>query len=605
MYRFMGLVWNPADAEKTAMAQTLARRLQSSSSDWHCVLQCDGLEVFHTGSCAGATEAYRLHGNSGVVLGKLFHQADCDAVPPDDIILDASASKLIISSQAKHLADEYWGKYVAFLWDKRRCRHYVLRDPTGGLPCIFTDAMGIAVFMSDFQDFIPLEAGERSVNWSHIAALFWNLRLISRDTGFQEVSQLYAGECMSIEPGSMTGSFRWEPAHVYESGPLLEEPNDAKAALRSAVRNSVMAWASCHRSIIHQLSGGLDSSIVAGCLSGASNDRNIVCLNLATEMDEGDERDFARLAARTAGFELAEGSWRVSDCPLESLLDTGRHVAPFGLHSEAEKLLQRMALERNATAIFSGQGGDHLFQQKRSTYIAAEFVSRHGLRAELASIVVDTSRLTTQSVWHILGTALSYGLFRRKFDPYAEYKKSILLTDEARTSLSPNTLFHPWVISANRLPVSKIEQINLIVDSQHFYLRPYRFADTVHPLISQPIIECCLRIPTYVLSRGGINRALARDAFKGVLPQEIATRTGKGGTTGYLNRLAVDNAQFLRDYLLGGMLVSAHVLKRKELEKQLSERVLVRGELLPDIFVAVRTEAWLRSWARTWQRVAA
>jgi asparagine synthase (glutamine-hydrolysing) len=248
-----------------------------------------------------------------------------------------------------------------------------------------------------------------------------------------------------------------------------------------------------------------------------------------------------------------------------------------------------------------------VYQQRRNPLIAADYVWQHGLRPQLATIVADTSRLTAKSVWNVLGGALTYGLFKRRTAPYAVYTQSVLLTEEACAGFPDNAISHPWVESAAEfpLPPSKVQQVLDIVDTQHFYLRPYRFVDTLHPLISQPIIECCLTIPTYVLTHGGVDRALAREAFRDELPPEIAARTAKGGTTGYFNRLAVENAQFLREYLLDGMLVSAGILNKQELELQLSEQVLIRGERLYDIFTAARTEAWLRSWAGVWRKAAA
>ena len=38
-------------------------------------------------------------------------------------------------------------------------------------------------------------------------------------------------------------------------------------------------------------------------------------------------------------------------------------------------------------------------------------------------------------------------------------------------------------------------------------------AERISPLFSQPLMELCLRIPTYVLTEGGWDRAVARRAF--------------------------------------------------------------------------------------------
>jgi asparagine synthase (glutamine-hydrolysing) len=355
------------------------------------------------------------------------------------------------------------------------------------------------------------------------------------------------------------------------------------------------------------LSGGLDSSIVATCLGKGTTDAEIVFFHFFTEIAEGDERKFARLAAQIAGRELVESEARVSERTLDRLLSPSRIATPavLGFLPTTELLKQRLVRERRAGAIFTGQGGDHLFQQERSKHIAGEYAHRHGLRPQLFDIVADTSRLTKQSIWTVLSAALRYGLLRRPFDPYVIYQAPSILSDSARASLSPRAYTHPWVENANRLPASKIQQVLDVVDCQAFFLRPCTSAEQIHPLISLPIVECCLQIPTYVLAHRGRDRGLVREAFEADLPAKIIRRYTKGGTTSYFNRLLVENVAFVREFLLDGALVRNGVLDRRELEKQLSERELILGQRLHSVVNAVRAEKWLTNWADVRQRTAA
>ena len=121
--------------------------------------------------------------------------------------------------------------------------------------------------------------------------------------------------------------------------------------------------------------------------------------------------------------------------------------------------------------------------------------------------------------------------------------------------------------------------------------------DTVHPLISQPIIELCLQIPSYVLTYGGTDRALVRDAFRESLPPEIAARTNKGATTAYANDVLVRNLPAIRKLLLDGRLVGEAVLDRTKTEANLRESRLIRDpRLYWPILNAVRAEFWVRTW---------
>ncbi|HUF07957.1 MAG TPA: asparagine synthase-related protein [Rhodothermales bacterium] len=203
--------------------------------------------------------------------------------------------------------------------------------------------------------------------------------------------------------------------------------------------------------------------------------------------------------------------------------------------------------------------------------------------------------MSDQSIWSILNDAYRYGLLRFRYDPYDSFEAPSILAAEARAA-SSDVYIHPWICMAERVPASKIKFIFDLVDTQLFYLRPYAPADQIHPLISQPIVECCLRIPSYEMALDGVSRGLVRRAFRDALPAKVADRRSKGTTTSYFNQLLLKHLPDARELLLEGRLVQARVLDRPVLEKQLSEHSLIRGGGFRSVLDAVRAEAWLRAW---------
>lgn len=609
MYRFFALAWNPALDEEARVAHDFAKYFLAASSQWRCVYDHHGLRVFDTKLRRSARDVYPLTCKRGVVLGNLFHRLSGDSRAIRVVKLHDRASRAITDSEGKILLENYWGHYVAFLQsapknDAPRSQ-YVLRDPTGGLPCFYTRAAGVHLFMSDLKDSTGLQGIGYSVNRSHIAAFFWNMRLITRETGFESIFQLRAGESIAIAPDNVKTSFLWEPVRIYESG-SIENREEAKTELRNTVKACINGWASCYDSIVHELSGGLDSSIVAMCLQRSYCTPNVVFLNLRTESQDGNEQRFAELVARQCGTELVEGRWSTSDKTLESMLDAGKNATPTMtiLLSASAVLKRQLVDDREAGAIFSGQGGDHLFHYRKTALVAAEYIHTHGIGRGVAKVLSDTCLLTNSPYLVVLKDALKYGLTKRDFDVYKEYRLPTLLTAELMATLGQGALLHPWIRAAAELPRGKVQQIADLVDSQNFYLTPCRYADIVHPLISQPVLECCIRIPTYVLTHSGINRALVREAFAGILPAAIVRRTTKGGTTSYFNRLLVTNAEFLRGFLLGGLLCQQGYVDQSKLEPQLSEEELIKGKRLVELLTAVRAESWLRAWSSLAQESA-
>ncbi len=158
---------------------------------------------------------------------------------------------------------------------------------------------------------------------------------------------------------------------------------------------------------------------------------------------------------------------------------------------------------------------------------------------------------------------------------------------------------HPWLADARRAPPGKVWHIESLGPPLPYYdpLGRPEDPEAVHPLLSQPLIELCLRIPTYTLVGGGWDRALARRAFARDLPREILRRRAKGASTATAQRVFESNLPFLREMLLDGLLVRERLLDRAELEGALVPcQSSPEGRFVPVLFQQLATEAWLRRW---------
>jgi asparagine synthase (glutamine-hydrolysing) len=121
--------------------------------------------------------------------------------------------------------------------------------------------------------------------------------------------------------------------------------------------------------------------------------------------------------------------------------------------------------------------------------------------------------------------------------------------------------------------------------------------ERILPLISQPLVELCLRIPTYHLIHGGSDRALARRAFEADLPRQIVRRYAKGRADQNIRNILDANLPFVREILLDGILVRRGLLDRANLELYLSrEDSPADFQYNEIVYEHVSTEAWLRKW---------
>ncbi len=122
---------------------------------------------------------------------------------------------------------------------------------------------------------------------------------------------------------------------------------------------------------------------------------------------------------------------------------------------------------------------------------------------------------------------------------------------------------------------------------------PRRF---LYPLLAQPVVELCLRIPTWLWFERGCNRAVARRAFEAALPEQVAWRRSKGSPDAFLVALFESRRQQIRTLLLDGNLAGHGLLDCDALAAYLDDPRPVRGSRHVRILRLVDAEAWSRCW---------
>jgi asparagine synthase (glutamine-hydrolysing) len=282
MHRYIAVVWNPLDPESVRTFQSLDVSSASKPAEWTVACDVAGTFVMCAGTLRGKAETYPLANNSGVVLGRIFEVGSSSR--DVRMTIDADEAHRIVRSAGQHLIDSYWGSYVAIVHDQLHSQVHVFRDPIGNMPCYRTTLPGVNIFFSHVDDCVRLLSMSFSIKRQYlIRCLIFNM-LATGDTGLEGVEHVPAGTRLTIAQGRMTRAFLWDPIEIAGRS-SIEQVTEAVSALRSTVQSTIDAWASCYESITLKLSGGLDSSIVAGCLARTPSKPRINYLNTWVDMD--------------------------------------------------------------------------------------------------------------------------------------------------------------------------------------------------------------------------------------------------------------------------------------------------------------------------------
>ena len=615
MLNYIAWVWNAADTPKSEAARQQVRLLHSRSPDWRTAIAEEGLHVCYCDvGGPSINSAHKLPGSRGAIVGTLFRRPSVgqreDEHDPAPVTFDERAAAALVSSEGCELVERYWGRYVAFL--RRPDTHdvWVLRDPTGGVPCQHATVRGVRVYFVRLEDLDCLSPGWLSINRHYLLGYLAYDSVCVRETALQEVSTLLAGERMEHRGDSARVSFCWSPPEV-AARDTIEDEFEAVRLTRRVVRNCVHAWGSRFSSILLELSGGLDSSIVLSCLMANRGGRKIRCRTHYTTGMDFDERSYARLAAKHFGCELHE-SESPANYTLDSLAKFPRALSPFPCIDDEAAVQRESARIRSqgVEARFTGDGGDELFFRTALMPSAVDYVWRHGISAAALPVALDDARVSRTSFWRVL-RVVAQKAFRGQstlFELAVGDNRALLHPQAKAAARADATLWHPLYREPSRLPPNKLLHCYLVTLGATRGDTPGMPSDApteIAPLLSQPIMELCLRIPAYLARHNGRDRAVARSAFAADLPREIVLRNAKGHGSFMMQDLVRHNLDLVREFLLDGFLAAEHFIDRPKLERVLSSDVTTIQSNIIEILTYLSVEAWSRQWYQPHQQVAA
>lgn len=618
MFRYLAFIWDSSSSQQCGAAASIGLRLLESSNQWREVLSNVGIRVFCADTQAGSFDAVSLANGQGVVVGCLFDAPNC-GTSLARVSFGSRESTRISETGGRSLMSEQWGTYVAFLREVGSNRIRVIKDPTGGLPCLSTELRDVTIVFSCVADYVDLGLGSLTINKAYLHA-----RLIIEGDfpyieGLNEIARIHGGECVTIDyvnhRKSVRREFYWTPLMFEEARNLIEEQHASASAMRAAVKAATHALAARHSRVLTKLSGGLDSSIIAGCLRDAPAGTQNTCYTYFIPGNRSSELPWARMAAQHCGVRHIEVPIDPATTDLAPVLEMLPAVEPvMGM-----SYLQRLTVERpiadetGSTAVFSGDGGDSGFCSLSMSHAVTSYLQRFGPRLEAVRLASQIAARNGTSTQRLLFRSLGEWLAgpRRIRNTEAALNSCVLVAPELRSAIFKRAVpsSHRWFTATQQVvPNGLIDRLGMLPYTPAYYFGNDQRAtviEEVAPLYSQPALETLLRIPLYRHCEGGRDRALARRAFVDDVPAPILARVWKDRAPGFHRDLIRRNRQFLRELFLDGILVREGLLNRNAVEEVLSGAP-TRLQVYPgEILAHMDTEVWVRSWVNRVQCRAA
>jgi asparagine synthase (glutamine-hydrolysing) len=518
----------------------------------------------------------------GALIGHVFSRDGRALLDGAELVHTNAATSL-----ARHLIDHYWGEYLLLhVADGDEGRLSVLRDPSGGVDCVH--ALQYGFLTSDISIAIHANLFAKDIDWAFIGHALRYPHLKTGRTGLTGLRELLPGHRLDIRAGVGSIAQAWSPWDFVAAPRRHRDRHEAQAQVRHAVTTATIGLAQADAAVLMELSGGLDSSIIAACLKHAA--ARVSCCNLVTPVPGADERRYAQpmadllhaeLHVQTLGFEEAQ-----VDFP-----PPAHAVAPctWFLQHASNALKEAIGKQLEIASFFSGGGGDTVFCYTRTAAPAADALRECGMRAGMMA-VHDLAELHQCTVWKA-GRLTLKKLFAPPKPP-RRAELSFLATTHAHAMLET----HPWFDAPTDALPGDRERIFDLAGTQVFRdgLARGTAWQLRMPLLSQPVVEACLRVPSWMWIHGGRNRAVARDAFADVLPAAILHRRSKGTFMNYSGAVYRRNRHKIRDHLLDGRLAGQGLLDADALRRHFDRDLAAGDDSFMRIFDLCAAENWVR-----------
>lgn len=523
-----------------------------------------------------------------VLLGTCFSQNGSHVSSLEGIALP----KPLLTFSA--MLESIWGSYVA-LQEDGDGHIFLFRNPSAALPCyMLRCGDGLTLVGSDVRDLYALSGIRPTLCWPHVARHLRAIQYRDHQTALHGITELLPGHVTSLSKRQEAVAL-WSPWAFVEANQRIADPDQAAERLRDILFATTRANGQRFSHALISLSGGLDSSI----LSAGLTDAHIPCsaVTFLSGTASGDEQRHASAVA--AFLDIPLFVRHLDDYPVDITQSDAAHVPrPTGrlFWQSADKIIREVADEVQADCHFHGGGGDNVFCYLQSVAPILDAFYVKGPGAKALSVLRDMGRLTNSDLWEVFRRTVRRRLSGRR--QYFWPTDDSLLT-KAAAEIGKVDFRHPWLETPKTALPGSAAHIALLLAIQN-YLEGYRHEQhmpVIAPLLSQPLVELCLRIPSWMWAEKGVNRAVVRKAFVGRLPPSILSRSSKGTPDGYSMTLFERNRSQIRAMLHDGALAREGLVDLAGVDQILTERTPIRGEAYARILSFCDFEAWIGAWA--------
>jgi asparagine synthase (glutamine-hydrolysing) len=361
-------------------------------------------------------------------------------------------------------------------------------------------------------------------------------------TSYTGLHRLEPGRCLEYDNGRSELRYYWKPEFADRDG-FDALATELMGYLETSIRRSHPDDATGAF-----LSGGLDSSTVAGLLSKVMAGP-VKSYSIGFSADGYDEIEYARIAARHFGLDMHQ-YYVTPDDVAEAIPEIAEaYEEPFGNSSAVPVLFcAKLARENDTKVLLAGDGGDELFAGNARYVKQKKFSIYDRLPAMIRSRVLEPSFLQSERLnkipslekigsyirqaslpmpdrmesYNMLNRTPASAIFAAEFltrvDPDHPLKHLREIYERAAgQSLVDRMLYLDWKITLADNDLRKVGRMCELAGVEVRY-----------PMLDDDLVDFSLQVPASWKIKGFKLRYFYKQALKGFLPDEILQKKKHG-----------------------------------------------------------------------------
>lgn len=449
-----------------------------------------------------------------------------------------------------HLYEEYGAKCVeklrgmfAFaIWNRREKTLFIARDRFGVKPLYYVhDEQGNLFFGSEIKTLLEVGAIKPELNYNALPDQLANHGTSFDETLFKGVKRLLPGHSLFWQDGNLKIEEFWdvkfEPKHKEKSDAEFIE--EWCGLFKESVKLRLMADVPLGMF----LSGGIDSSAICAMMSEMVSEP-IKTFSIGFAEREANEFEYARIVARSFKTEHHE----ITITPEQFFAELPNLVwhedEPLGFIASVPLYFVSKLAQKHVKVVLTGEGSDEILAGY-GRYAKAVSLLNYGEKYE--SLAPNFLREIVKSSAEMFGGKLNRtfltrqsdieNLFLDNFGVFPKAMQKNLLSNETKARISeqnPYSYQNKWLEKTDAQDV--LDKL-LYVDTKTYLHELLMKQDQMSmaasiesrvPFLDHKLVEFTAQMPVRMKLRGRETKFLLREAMKGILPEEILTRSKMG-----------------------------------------------------------------------------